>query len=145
MNQRTNACSLRTWTPGKHLLTGRHMTTHITEEQKKKPLAERIEIRQVAVLSTAHCPNRDVADGNLFAGHPQEQWRLYHKSEYGSGYYFGSDKDIINQELRPIVGNALADVFITLAEAGFVEVRFDSDAEIIEDFMVFNWYETKAA
>lgn len=118
--------------------------TESTKEQTKKPLAERIEIRKVAVLSTAHCPTQAVADGDLFVGHPHEEWRLYHKVQYGAGYYFGSNKDIINLGLRPIVGDVLADMFITLANAGFVEVRFDCDAETVEDFPVFDWYETKS-
>lgn len=100
---------------------------------------ETLEIRQVPVLSTAHCPSEAIAQGSLFKDRPMDSWRLYHQSPFGAGYYFGDDTEIIEQELGPIVGPEMTQLFLALAALGFVEVRFDSDGQTIEGLPVFDW------
>lgn len=107
------------------------MTTDIvTKPVTKASVAPNWEIRECVIFSTAHCRPK-TADGKLFSG--KDAWRLYGVTDYGAQYYLGDDLSLL-EDIKGLTQAPEWPLLKAVVEAGFVEVRFESDGREVPEF-----------
>ncbi|MBQ68961.1 hypothetical protein CL689_02745 [Candidatus Saccharibacteria bacterium] len=90
-----------------------------------------IETRLLGMLNSDHV-SEEVADGSVFKGTVSE-WRLYSNETTSATYYLGDDAELFESDCKDLLNKHDLQVFRVLMSKGFIEVRFDEDAEISDD------------
>ena len=91
-----------------------------------------IDCRLLALLNSEHV-SESVADGTLFNG-TDAAWRLYSNEDAMPTYYLGDDLELFKEDCAALLCPSDLHVFLALIEKGFVEVRFDEDFAISDNF-----------
>lgn len=90
-----------------------------------------IETRLLGMVNSDHV-SEEVADGSVFKGTDSE-WRLYSNETTSATYYLGDDAELFESDCKDLLSKHDLHVFRVLMSKGFIEVRFDGDAEISDD------------
>ena len=90
-----------------------------------------IETRLLGMVNSDHV-SEEVADGSVFKGTDSE-WRLYSNETTSATYYLGDDAALFEDDCKDLLSKHDLEVFLVLMANGFIEVRFDEDAEISDD------------
>lgn len=89
---------------------------------------------ETRILAFINCDQvtQEVAEGTVFLGTPEE-WRLYSNEDTPATYYLGCDRELFESDVAPLLSEHDAKVFRFLIGKGFVEVRFDESATMVDE------------